>query len=120
MTVFDAFQEVDMTYLTVSRGQVYGHRVLFERPIRGIFKDRDGATFGSQEDRVSTATVHVRPEDFTENERPNIVGNGIRYNGVEYAIIGLTEGRNFDNNEVEHLKLTLERQEYVRDDKESS
>lgn len=113
-TVFDAFSEVDMTYLTVKRGQVRGNEIIAEKTIRGIFKVREGMIAGSQEVRQSTATVHAHPEDFAEGDE--IVGNGIRYDGKEYAIIGMTEGRNFETNQVEHIKLTLERQNYVGND----
>ena len=40
------------------------------------------------------------------------VGNGIRINHKTYTIIAMSEGKNFDTNEVEHLKLTLERASY--------
>lgn len=112
-TVFDLFREVEMEFLTISRGDVYGNRIIDEKPIMGIFKDKSGMnSMANQETRESNATVHVHPEDFTD-DIPEIVGNGIRYKGKEYSIIGATEGRNFDTNEVEHIKLTLERANYV-------
>lgn len=107
-TVFDVFREVDLTYLALNRARVYGNLIDQEKPIRGIFKVRGGMnTVNGLEAKDSSATAHVHPEDFESVD--GIVGNGIRYNGVDYEIVGLTEGRNFNNNEVEHYTLTLNR-----------
>lgn len=107
-TVFDVFREVGLTYLALNRARVYGNLIDQEKPIRGIFKVRSGMnTTNGLEAKDSSATAHVHPEDFEDID--GIVGNGIRYNGVDYEIVGLTEGRNFNNNEVEHYTLTLNR-----------
>lgn len=116
MTVFDAFKETTFTYLTISRGEVYGNRIVAEKPLRGIVKIREGMiSQANQETRKSNSTVHVHPEDFFRLTREQVIGNGIRYGGADYSIIGVTEGRNFDTNQVEHLTLTLERAEYAGD-----
>ena len=107
-TVFDVFREVDLTYLALNRARVYGNLIDQEKPIKGIFKVRSGMnTTNGLEAKDSSATAHVHPEDFESID--GIIGNGIRYNGVDYEIVGLTEGRNFNNNEVEHYTLTLNR-----------
>lgn len=107
-TVFDVFKEVQMEYLPLNRGRVFGNLTGNARLISGIFKLRTGMTAnGGTEAFSSSATVHAHPEDFEEGDK--IVGNGIEYNGELYEIVGLTEGRNFDTNEVEHLTLTLNR-----------
>lgn len=107
-TVFDVFREVELTYLTLDRARVYGNLIDSEKTIYGIFKVRSGMnTTNGLEAKDSSATVHVHPEDFDILD--GIIGNGIRYNGVEYEIVGLTEGRNFATNEVEHYTLTLNR-----------
>ncbi len=112
MTVFDAFGQTPYTFLEVSRGEVYGNKILSQTELQGVFKMRAGMIVSNnQERRQSSATLHVHPEDYEDYS--NIVGNGIRRNGVDYAIIGVTEGRNFDNNVVEHLTFTLERSDYV-------
>ena len=139
MTVFDAFPQIDYTYLVVSRGEVYGNRVISEIERRGIFKLRSGMTqASSQETRGSGATLHIHPDDkvalirFTLDHSTldgrdvlaeddtdlaasgdEIVGNGIRYASIDYSIIGMTEGRNFETNEIEHYTLTLERANYA-------
>lgn len=107
-TVFDAFREVEMTYVDLARARVYGDLIKESKQIWGIFKVRSGmTTTNGAEASSSSATVHVHPEDFDGiNE---IVGNGIVYDGADYEIVGITEGRNFDNNQVEHYTLTLER-----------
>ena len=114
MTVFDMFVEVPFEYLTISRGEVYGNRIIGQKTLRGIVKIKEGMiSQGNQETRKSNNTVHVHPEDFVGLTCEQIIGNGIRYNNADYSIIGVTEGRNFDTNEIEHLTLTLERAEYV-------
>ena len=116
MTVFDMFVEVPFEYLTISRGEVYGNRIIGQKTLRGIVKIKEGMiSQGNQEIRKSNNTVHVHPEDFVGLTCEQIIGNGIRYNNADYSIIGVTEGRNFDTNEIEHLTLTLERAEYVGD-----
>lgn len=111
-SVFDVFKEVTMTYLTVDRGSVYGNTVTEETPIKGIFKLRSGMTSNNNmEAHSSSATVHVHPEDFTDTSK--IIGNGIKHDGVDYEITGLTGGRNFDDGVMEHLTLTLEIADYA-------
>lgn len=107
-TVFDVFREVEMTYVDLARARVYGDLIKSSKQIKGIFKYRAGmnATNGL-EASDSSATVHVHPEDFDGIN--DIVGNGIVYDGADYEIVGITEGRNFDTNEVEHYTLTLQR-----------
>lgn len=107
-TVFDVFREVPLTYLVLNRARVYGNLIVSTKDITGVFKVRGGMnTVNGLEAKDSSATAHVHPEDFEDID--DIVGNGIRYNGVDYEIVGLTEGRNFNNNEVEHYTLTLNR-----------
>lgn len=97
-----------MTYIDLARARVYGDLIKESKTIRGIFKVRSGmTTTNGAEASSSSATVHVHPEDFDGIN--DIVGNGIVYNGADYEITGITEGRNFDNNQVEHYTLTLER-----------
>lgn len=115
-TVFDMFKEVPFIYLTISRGEVYGNRITDQKTLQGVVKIKEGmVSQGNQETRKSNSTAHVHPEDFADLTREQIIGNGISYCGADYSIIGVTEGRNFDTNKVEHLTLTLERTEYVSD-----
>ena len=110
-TVFDVFTEQIFEYLTISRGEVYGNRVVDSWMISGIFKERNNMNISDREVPQSSATAHVHPEDFADVSE--IIGNGVRYHGKDYTIVKVTEGRNFDNNKVEHLTLTLERANYV-------
>ena len=112
MTVFEAFEQITYTYLEVSRGETYGNRITKETDHLGVFKLRSGMTqSNNMETRESSATLHIHPEDAVGGGE--IVGNGIRYDGKDYKIVGVTEGRNFATNEIEHYTLTLERAEYV-------
>lgn len=107
-TVFDVFREVPLTYLDLKRARVFGNLIGSTKNITGIFKVRSGmTTTNGLEAANSSATAHVHPQDFESID--GIVGNGIRYNGVDYEIVGLTEGRNFATNAVEHYTLTLNR-----------
>ena len=106
-TVFTLFKEVEMEFLTVRQGTVYGDQVVDRKPIKGIFKNRNGETFNQNAGlRTSSATVHVHPEDFQDVD--GIVGNGIAYGGQNYAIQGVTVGTDFDSGKVDHLTLSLE------------
>lgn len=113
-TVFDMFKEVPFIYLTISRGEVYGNRITDQKTLKGVVKIKEGMiSQTNQETRRSNNTVHVHPEDFANLTREQIIGNGIRYNGADYSIIGVTEGRNFDTNKIEHLTLTLDRADFT-------
>lgn len=110
-TVFTLFKEVEMEFLTVQQGTVYGNTVVDRKPIKGVFKARNGETFNQNAGlRTSSATAHVHPEDFQDVD--GIVGNGIAYSGQEYTIQGVTVGTNFDTGKVEHLTLSLEVADY--------
>lgn len=111
-TVFDVFKQVQMDYLTIAQSSVYGDVIIDEKPIWGIFKIRDGqAQNFEMELKTSAATVHAHPEDFEDINA--IVGNGIRYMGQTYTIVGVTGGQNFDNGQMEHLTFTLEVADYA-------
>lgn len=112
MTVFDVFSETPYDLLSISRGEVYGSRIVSERRCMGVFKLKSGmVAAGEREAYSSNATLHIHPEDATDPD--DLVGNGVRVNGVTYDITGMTEGKNFDNGRIEHYTLTLERVDYV-------
>ena len=112
-TVFDYFGSVSYEYLEIGSSTVQGDIILSATEHEGIFKLRDGMVEGERELRTSDATLHVHPEDY---EDPNqLVGNGILYNGVFYAIVGCTAGTNFDTHEIEHYRLTLEIKKYANE-----
>lgn len=111
-TVFDVFNEVEMELLTIKQGGVLGDTVEVEKTIRGIFKDRSGETSSNgMEAHTSSATAHVHPEDFENGYE--LVGQGIRYGGVDYQITGVTAGTNFVTHKVEHYTLTLQVADYA-------
>lgn len=112
MDVFDTFPEAVKTYtfLEISRGEVYGNRIVNETDAGGIFKFRDGMTMSdNQESRESQTTLKIRPDEtFVTTVGGKLVGHGIRYDGVDYEIIGSTGGDNYDDGEREHIRLTLQ------------
>ena len=109
-TVFNLFPSVKYKYLQINRGTVRGNRITSSVEHEGIFKLRSGMVQGEREIANSDATLHVRPEDYDSPDE--LVGNGILYEGVTYRIAGVTEGRNFATNKVEHYRLTLEKETF--------
>lgn len=111
MTVFDVFQEQPYTYLEIARGGVLGNTITKETDLMGIFKQRDNQeTSQNIETEISNATLHAHPADF--DDYSVLVGNGVRVNGVDYEILSMTVGKNFDTGEDEHLTFTLQRASY--------
>lgn len=108
-TVFEHFASVSYKFLRIVRGTVRGDEIISAETFEGIFKLRDGMVQGEREVATSDATLHVHPEDFGDE---NLVGNGILVGGKTYRIAGMTAGRNFNTGEVEHYRLTLEREDY--------
>lgn len=110
MRIFDTFSETEYSFLRVNRGNVYGNTIEEELANRrGVFREKSGMKRGSNgEEFAENSTLFVKPEDIPIDA----VGNGIRINHKTYTIIAMHEGKNFDTNEVEHLKLTLERASY--------
>lgn len=109
MTVFDVFREIDYTFQEISRGQVVGNVVTKERQLRGIFKLRENQeTTNNMELFQSNATLHAHPEDFSDWNYADLVGQGVFVNDIPYEITNVTAGTNFDNGRVEHLTFTLQ------------
>lgn len=114
-TVFDVFAETPYDFLTVSRGQVYGNRVMATRTLKGVFKLKTGMTkTDGMEIMTSDATLHAHPEDFSGMNPNELVGQGISVNGQDYSIEGISEGKNFDNGIIEHIYMRLQKAEFVR------
>lgn len=110
-TVFDIFESVPYSYLEISRGGVYGNRILSQTPATGVFKLRNEQVIvNNQELRQSAATLHIRPSEAFANA--DMVGQGIMVNGKDYEIIGQTGGFNYDTGELEHYRLTLQDTDY--------
>ena len=112
-TVFDLFQEIDYDFLEVARGGIAGNTVVKHEGLRGVFKLRAGTSdspVSDMEIRNSTASLHAHPEDFENLD--NLVGNGVRVNGVDYEITSMTGGMNFDTGIMEHLTFNLQRADY--------
>lgn len=115
-TVFDLFTSDSYEYQTVDRGTVEGNKITKTETHQGVFKLRSGMVQGDREVEKSDATLHVHPEDYEGMSPDDLVGNGIRYNGVSYRIAGVTEGKDFDTGEVEFYRLTLDKEEQTEED----
>lgn len=112
-TVFDVFSETTYTFLEISRGNVYGDRIVSERTLSGVFKLKTGMTSNNNMEVVDAdATLHAHPEDF-EVPTSSLVGQGIQVNGVNYKIEGVSEGKNFDTGIVEHIYMRLQKDNFV-------
>lgn len=106
-TVFEAFQVTPYEFLEINRGTIVGDVIANTVQSYGVFKLRNGMNVSNdQETKSSDATLHVYPDEAFVST--GMVGHGIRWQGREYEIVGVTEGRNFDNNDVEHYRLTLQ------------
>lgn len=116
-TIFDHFEVTPYLFLKISRGEVYGNVIEETIEAEGVFKLRNGQiTVNNQESVQSDATLHIKPsEPFASTD---MVGQGIRKDGLDYEIVGQTGGFNFDTNVLEHYRLTLQRSSLV--DEESS
>lgn len=114
LDVFTTFKTTPYTFLAYGQGGIYGNTTLQEYEADGIFKLRRGVsktTLG--ENPNSTATLHIKPsEGFLEAHRP-LEGHGIKVGDDEYRIMGVTEGFNYDTNELEHIVVTLQVQEHT-------
>lgn len=115
MDVFSVFTSTPYTFLKVSRGGVYGNVIQSQTTAQGIFKLRDGMeATQTSENRQSTATLHIRPtEAFISDVGNELVGHGIRKDGKDYEILGVTGGMNYHNGSMEHYTLTLDRTDYA-------
>ena len=115
MTVFEAFEQIPYDFLEISSGDVYGNTILSTiNGLYGVFKLRSGMTSSNnQEVRQSASTLHAHIEDYEDVVMGDIVGNGVRVDGVNYRIMGVTLGTNFDTGINEHYTFTLERAEFT-------
>lgn len=113
-TVFDHFEVTPYEFLSIKRGTVLGNVIEESFEATGVFKLRNGIiSVTNQESHQSDATLHIRPsESFATTD---MVGQGIRKDGIDYEIVGQTGGFNFDTNELEHYRVTLQRADFVEE-----
>lgn len=113
-TVFDVFKEVPYEFLAIKRGQVYGNRIISKRSLTGVFKLKSNMDKANGMELLdSDATLHAHPADFTGTNTNDLVGQGVRINGQDYSIEGVSEGRNFDNGVLEHIYMKLQKAKFV-------
>ena len=120
-TVFDIFEQTEYGYVILNRGTVFGNVEAEDennqplvRTLKGVFKLRRGMTIsGNNMENFGgdIPTLHAHPEDFDANDP--IVGNGVVVNGVQYEVMGITYGTNFDTGEVEHIRMSLKEVDYA-------
>lgn len=110
MTVFDLFSETSYQVLKIHRSTTFGNKIVEVLGGRsGVFKKKSGVKRGlGGESWGERSVLFVRPEDFYFDP----IGNGVRIGGLDYQIVAMSEGANYDTGEVEHLKLALERAEF--------
>lgn len=114
-TVFDVFKEIPYQLLEIKQSSITGDTIISERTLQGIFKERSGEVqSGNMESVSSSSTLHVHPSDFNSQDCSSLIGQGVRVNGVEYSITGATAGRNFDDNTIEHFRLTLQKAKFTK------
>lgn len=114
MTVFDVFVQVPYDFLTIKRGQVYGNRIVASKNLMGVFKLKSKMDKANGMELLdSDATLHAHPEDFAGTNTNDLVGQGVRVNGQDYSIEGVSEGFNFNNGVLEHIYMRLQKAEFV-------
>lgn len=122
MTVFDLFKQIEYGYVKLDRGTIFGNveKINSEtgkpdvQTLKGVFKYRSGYTrngVNMESFNGESATLHAHPQDFDKDDR--IVGNGVVVNGVEYEVVGISKGTNFDTGVVEHIMMTLKEANYA-------
>lgn len=113
-TVFTSFKIIPYDFLEISRGTVYGNKIVASKDgLTGVFKLRSNSSNSNNIELYnSSATLHTRPEDYEGISFADLVGQGVRVEGVTYSITNVTEGKNFNNGVTEHLTFTLERAEF--------
>lgn len=113
MDVFDMFELTPYIFLEISRGGVIGQGVISETEAQGVFKMRSQMVRGENaETKDSNATLHIKPTESFLQTNSNLVGHGVRINGVEYEIIGVTGGQNYHNGILEHYTATLQETDF--------
>lgn len=122
-TVFDLFKETEYAYVPLNRGTVFGN-IQSENGnspsiFKGVFKLRRGFSRAGNNMELQDTQIpilHAHPEDYaSENGFSAEIGNGIVIDGVEYEIVNISQGKNFDNGEIEHLTFTLQEVEYAHE-----
>lgn len=120
-SVFDVFKQTPYVFLTIAQSRIKGDTITNERGLMGIFKDKSGSVQnGNMESIESTATLHVHPEDFKDWSTGQFIGQGVRINGVDYAISGATAGMNYETGELEHYRLTLQKANFIKESSSES
>lgn len=112
MDLFVIFSLTDYEFLEISRGEVYGNRIIARIAAQGVFKLRRGVTTSSNEEYPqSSATIHIKPtESFITS---NLVGQGIEVDGSQYEIVGMTKGVDFVTGQTSHYTLTLQSADFA-------
>lgn len=115
-SVFGVFKQIPYVFLTIAQSRIKGDTIVAERELMGVFKDKSGSVqSGNMESIESTAALHVHPEDFAGWSTGRFIGQGVRVNGVEYAISGATAGMNYETGELEHYRLTLQKANFIKE-----
>ncbi len=120
MDVFALFTNTEYQFLTVSQTEL-GNEILTEYTGYGVFKQRDAMTQATNIEQYAgnDATLHIKPtEPFITALAGQLVGNGVRVSkndaeALEYRIVQVNEGFNFDTNELEFYKLLLKRESFA-------
>lgn len=114
MTVFDVFVQVPYEFLTIKRGQVYGNRIIATKSLMGVFKLKSKMNKANGMELLdSDATLHGHPEDFADINTNDLVGQGVRVNGQDYSIEGVSEGFNYNKGVLEHIYMRLQKAQFV-------
>lgn len=113
MDLWNLFTTTSYTFLKLESGSG-GNKVVGETAATGVLKHRDGMQQGSNSEAfTSQSTLHIRPTEAFIAEvggHQALVGHGIRAEGTDYRIEGVTQGKDFDTGQVEFYRATLKRE----------
>lgn len=121
MDIFTLFSNTSYTFLRIESTDE-GNVVVEEYPANGVFKMRDGMV---QIDNLEqhggaalsvNASIHIKSdESFLSDIDNELVGNGVRVDGVDYRIEAAVEGRDYDTGELEFYRASLKRESIATD-----
>jgi hypothetical protein len=113
MDLSTLFTTTDYTFLELQSG-TGGVKVIGETDARGYIKNRNGFVQSSRgETFESNTTLHMLPDEAFINTiggYKHLEEHGVRFDGKDYRIEGVSKGVDPDTGEVAFYRCTLKRE----------
>jgi hypothetical protein len=116
MSVFTAFKSKPFKFLRL-KTSVNGKTIDEIYDTTGIIKLRDMQSGSEVKTKTSETTIHIKPDEpFVGDLKGFLVGHGVRVgqgskDPVDYEILAQTYGYNYETNELEHIRVVLQKVE---------